>query len=106
MRILILEPGEPMAPTASTLCWLHGYQVITASSASDALHMLHESDSIDAFLCDVTMMDGEAPRIAAVARTRGIPCIAITAVSDLPMLMAIGESGFTATLCKPLGADS
>ncbi len=105
LRILVVDDEDDIREVAQ-LCleMLRGWEVLTASSGSEALAKA-EADQPDAILLDVMMpdMDGLATfeRLQANTATQHIPVILLTAKVQSADRHRFAELGVTAMIAKP-----
>ncbi len=104
-RILVVDDEDDIREVAQ-LCleMLRGWEVLTASSGSEALAKA-EAEQPDAILLDVMMpdMDGLATfqRLQANIATQHIPVILLTAKVQSADRQRFAELGVTAMIAKP-----
>ncbi len=81
----------------------HHVACITCSSLADAITMLRQEQPLDAALVDLTLPNGdgiEAIRIARKTRP-DLPCIVLSARSDIPSVVLAMKAGAVDYLTKP-----
>ena len=104
MNILIVDDDDTNILILSSILKQEGYSVVTASNGSEAVDEFSSQD-IDLVLMDVMMpvMDGyEATlKIKALSKSRFVPVIFLTAVTDEHQLAKCVDSGGDDFLTKP-----
>jgi two-component system, OmpR family, response regulator len=85
---------------------LEGANVLTATSAREALFSLKQS-SVDVVLCDLRMPDENGVETLHKLRAAGFegPAIALTAIRNAEVEAEVLKQGFAAYLTKPVEID-
>src|SRR5690606_17032851 len=105
-RVLVVDDNEEHARVASRVLSRDGYSVRTASSAGDALEMLH-TDPVDIVVTDVDMpvMDGLEFLSELKGRFRDQPVVMMSGVSSLDLAVRAVQRGAADFVQKPIDFD-
>jgi len=108
LRILVVDDSEDTITACSDLLKLHGYEVRTAQSASEALELLDDWEP-DIALLDIRMpkMDGcELARLLTqICRYRPL-LVAVTATNTALYREQAQDAGFDHYFVKPVNPDA
>ncbi len=103
-RILVIEDSRTMALALQMTLTQAGYEVVVALHGADGLDRVQNSD-FDLVLCDVQMpvLDGYGfcAAVRADPRTRRLPLLLLTSLSDPHDFMAGLSCGATGYITKP-----
>lgn len=103
-QTLLLIDGDTTSSTRiSEMFENHHVACVTCSSLADATTMLQQEQPLDAALVDLTLPNGdgiEAIRIARKTRP-DLPCIVLSARSDIPSVVLAMKAGAVDYLTKP-----
>ncbi|SDV46766.1 ATP-binding cassette domain-containing protein [Chitinasiproducens palmae] len=118
--LLVVDDQEEARDALEALLDSYGAQVLLAGSATEALQLLTDLPDADwphVVLCDIVL--GDSPngyallgQVRSLEATRGVaaaarvPAIAMTGYSDVQDRDAAREAGFTASLTKPVLAET
>ncbi|MCU0633852.1 MAG: response regulator [Gemmatimonadaceae bacterium] len=102
-RVLVCDDEETIRLALSRFLGLRGYEVLTATSAHDALELLTR-ERVEVLLCDVRMpgMTGLDLVPLAVARDADLAIIMLTAVNDAASATTALSRGAFDYLMKPV----
>ena len=107
-RILILDDEEAICMLVSSVLEASGYEVSSALSVSDAMHVcnegLHAGNPISVVICDLSLpgdMDGIEAMKQLHAIDPDIRGIVSTGYDNDPAMRDCGKFGFCAALAKP-----
>jgi CheY-like chemotaxis protein len=106
VRILVVDDFEEARDITEAALISAGYKdVVTANSASDALHLLNIWRPIDVILLDIVMpkVDGieTCVRIRKDARYSDVPIIMLTSVDNMDALADAFVAGANDYIAKP-----
>jgi PAS domain S-box-containing protein len=110
LRILLVEDNPDILETLRSIFNERGAEVITATSASEAMDQL-EQRKPDALVSDVAMPDQDGYELIRNVREReaelggGIPAIAITGCSSAGDRVRALSSGFQMHIAKPVDPE-
>ncbi|HPR17471.1 MAG TPA: response regulator [Candidatus Cloacimonadota bacterium] len=103
-RILIVDDEPINVMIADKILQKQGYLIVTAANGSEALEKV-DGDTIDLILLDIMMPDMNGfevcSRLQANDKTRNIPVIFLTAVTDKESIVKGFEAGGEDYLTKP-----
>jgi signal transduction histidine kinase/BarA-like signal transduction histidine kinase len=106
VRILLVDDEADARELGSTILQLHGAEVLTASSAAEAMQRLAEHE-IDLLLSDIGMPieDGRSLVRRALARQPSLKAIALSAYARREDEERAIEAGFSRYLTKPVDPE-
>ncbi|MEI9865943.1 MAG: response regulator [Limisphaerales bacterium] len=101
-KILVVDDEPMVCEAVKMLLEFDGHQIITASSADEAL-ALFEKDGFDVVITDYTMpgMKGDELALAIKARLPGQPVIMLTAHAEMIRTTAVPLVGVDQLVSKP-----
>jgi putative nucleotidyltransferase with HDIG domain len=102
-RILVVDDEESIREIISSMLSAAGYKTRSASSAVEALAILHSSGEFELMLSDLMMpeMDGIALLERSKEKYPDMPVIMVTAVHDISVALAAIRNGAYDYLLKP-----
>lgn len=104
-HVLVVDDEESIVRSVEAL--LDGeFAVRTANSVRDALAII-DAETIDVLVSDFQMLDGTGEEVIrrASAAHRGAFTILLTGHVDHPRVVALGQTGSTLVLRKPIDPD-
>lgn len=107
MRILAVDDNEDTRFVLGMLLGLQGAQVTTVGSAREALEAV-ENARFDAFICDISLPDGDGYELMREIRRRvgdGAPAVAMTGFSGTDADAEARAAGFQLRMTKPVEFD-
>lgn len=108
MKILAVDDEGVILKFLKIQLELEGYQVETALSGASALEKV-ESERPDLILLDIMMPDMNGIKVAKKLKgnpeTQDIPILALTVLTEDPVLEDIARAGFDGYLSKPFVGD-
>jgi len=106
-RALIVDDDPELIALLARGLPRRGFEVVTASSAAEALARL-ETDDVDVVITDLHMagLDGLALTERIVGNRPGLPVIVLTAFGSLPAAIGAIRSGAYDFLAKPIDLDA
>jgi len=106
VKVLLVDDVVDSRDVMRLLLEQHGADVMTTSSAAEALAVL-QSGEVDVLLSDLSMphRDGLSVIRDVRALAPGLPAIAVTAFADAQHRDAAIAAGFNDYLVKPIGSD-
>jgi DNA-binding response OmpR family regulator len=104
VRILIVEDDDRVARGLATALRRHGYDVLRAATAEDALAAVQPAGSVDLVLLDLGLPDADGLDVCRKLRKRdSVAVIAVTARSDERDRIVGLRSGADDYVVKPFG---
>lgn len=108
LRILLVDDVEDAVLVMKTLLDMYGAEVLTATSARQALEILAREE-VDLLVSDISMpeMDGYGllREVRKLPRHAELPAVAVTGLAREQDIARAREAGFSAHLGKPLAVD-
>jgi len=108
LRILLVDDVEDAVLVMKTLLDTYGAEVLTATSARQALEILAYQD-VDLLISDISMPDMDGYGLLREARKlprhASLPAVAVTGLAREQDIAMAREAGFAAHLGKPLAID-
>ncbi len=106
-RLLLVDDDPSLLELLGMRLSSEGYQVITAASGPEALHLL-QKEKIDLAISDLRMdaIDGLALFGEIQKRNPGLPVIILTAHGSIPDAVSATQQGVFSFLTKPVDRDA
>lgn len=107
-KVLVVDDNQKLLGVVKDLLAKHGYEVVTASGAQDALSYLEE-EIPSLILCDIMMPDISGidfhRQLKHISHLTAVPFVFLSAISDKKDINAVRESGCAAYLTKPFDPE-
>jgi two-component system CheB/CheR fusion protein len=108
LRILLVDDVEDAVLVMKSLLDMYGAEVLTATSARQALEILAR-EQIDLLVSDISMPDmdgyGLLQEVRQLPRYATLPAVAVTGLTRDQDIAMARQAGFSAHLGKPLAVD-
>jgi two-component system CheB/CheR fusion protein len=108
LRVLLVDDVEDAVLVMQSLLEMYGAEVLTATSARQALEILGR-EQVDLLISDISMPDmdgyGLLAEVRKMPRYATLPAVAVTGLGREQDIAAARAAGFSAHLGKPLSVD-
>jgi two-component system, OmpR family, alkaline phosphatase synthesis response regulator PhoP len=105
MKVLSIDDDVAMTELTAMLLRTHGFEVLTANIARDAIQIVHEKQP-HAVILDLMMPDMDGRQICRVIREiSNVPIIILSALNDPETVASALDSGADDYLVKPVPSD-
>lgn len=108
-KLLIVDDEKTVLKTLSLKLKARGYEIIAASSGSDAMTSLAENDDIDLVLLDIRMPDMSGNQVLQLIRNMysslELPVLMLTSSDEAEAMVKALQAGANDYLVKPTDID-
>ncbi len=105
MKVLCIDDDVAMTELTAMLLRTHGFQVLTANVASEAVQMVREKQP-QAVILDLMMPDMDGRQICrAIREFSNVPIVILSALNDPETVASALDSGADDYLVKPVPSD-
>lgn len=104
-KILIVEDEPCLRKQIKELLCQNGYDAVTASGQSEAMHLFYQDGAIDLFLVDICLMDGDGFSLCESIRRQSVkPVLFLTACDEETSIVKGLNLGGDDYIVKPFRA--
>jgi len=105
MKVLSVDDDIAMTELTAMLLQTHGFHVLTANSARDAIQIVREKQP-HAVILDLMMPDMDGRQVCRIIREfSNVPIIILSALNDPETVASVLDSGADDYLVKPVPSD-
>jgi len=105
MKVLSVDDDIAMTELTAMLLQTHGFHVLTANSARDAIQIVREKQP-HAVILDLMMPDMDGRQVCRIIREfSNVPIIILSALNDPETVASALDSGADDYLVKPVPSD-
>ncbi|RJP52508.1 MAG: DNA-binding response regulator [Anaerolineaceae bacterium] len=105
MKVLSIDDDIAMTELTAMLLRTHGFEVLTANSAREAIQIIREKQP-HAVILDLMMPDMDGRQVCRVIREfSNVPIIILSALNDPETVASALDSGADDYLVKPVPSD-